>query len=101
MQPLETIRDKTYYTYSHSPSGKDIIHYLTSINNAAPQVTEYTDADYDHDTDGANPYAVVAATYRKRWGEGEWGWSSVNAEWIDVDVPSVSFEELAKNSTKA
>lgn len=100
-RPLESIRDKAFYTYSHSPTGQDIIQYLTSVNKTAPQVIEYTDADYDHDTDGANPYAMVAATYRKRWGEGEWGWSSVQAEWIGIDIPLMSFEELAKNSTKS
>lgn len=57
----------------------------------------YTEDDYAKDTDEMG-FAMVGATYRKRWGEGEWGWKEVGAEWVDVDLPLPSFEELAKSS---
>lgn len=96
-RPLDSIRGRTFYSYSHSPTGQEIIDLLASHNGAAPEVTEYTQEQYVKDTDEPG-FAMVAATYRKRWGEGEWGWDELEAEWVDVKVPLQPFNELAKVS---
>jgi len=39
---------------------------------------------------------MVAATYRRRWSDGDWAWETIGAEWVDVQGPEEGLEELAK-----
>lgn len=72
-----------------------MIDLFTAQNGAAPTVEKYTDDQYDKDTDLPG-FGMVAATYRRRWGEGVWGWDSIDAEWVEVEAPQETFEQLAK-----
>lgn len=90
-----SIANKNFYTYTFSPTGQGLINLFTAENGSAPIVESYTDEQYEKDTNTPG-LAMVGATYRKRWGEGVWGWESIDAEWVDVEAPKESFEELAK-----
>jgi hypothetical protein len=72
-----------------------LIDLFTKHNGSAPTVEQYSDEQYEQDTDVPG-FAMVAATYKKRWGEGKWGWESYDAEWIDVPVGEVTLEESSK-----
>lgn len=90
-----SIKDKNFYTYTFSPTGQDLIDLFTKHNGSAPSVEKYTDEQYEQDTD-APGFTMVAATYKKRWGEGKWGWESMDAEWIDAPVGEATLQELSK-----
>jgi hypothetical protein len=72
-----------------------LIDLFTAYNGSAPVIEKYTDEQYEKDTDVPG-FSVVGATYRRRWGEGVWGWDSINAEWVDVERPKQTLKELAK-----
>jgi hypothetical protein len=90
-----SIADKNFYTYTFSPTGQALIDLFTTENGSAPTVEIYTDEKYEKDTD-APGFSMVGAIYRRRWGEGVWGWDTISAEWVEVESPKESFEELAK-----
>jgi hypothetical protein len=90
-----SIANKNFYTYTFSPTGQELIDLFTAYNGSAPVIERYTDEQYEKDTDVPG-FSVVGATYRRRWGEGVWGWDSINAEWVDVEGPKETFKELAK-----
>ena len=72
-----------------------MIDLFTKHNGSAPSVEIYTDEQYEQDTDLPG-FNMVAATYKKRWGEGKWGWESMDAEWIDAPVDGATLEDLSK-----
>jgi len=90
-----SIANKNFYTYTFSPSGQEIIQLFINLNGSAPQVEQYTDEQYEKDTDTPG-LGMVAATYRRRWGDGDWAWKTIGADWVDVQGPKESLGELAK-----
>jgi hypothetical protein len=90
-----SIKNKNFYTYTFSPTGQELIDLFTAENGSAPTVDKYTDERYEKDTEEPG-LVMVAATYRKRWGEGVWGWDEINAEWVEAEKPKETLQELAK-----
>jgi hypothetical protein len=83
--------NKTYYLYSHSLTGNEIVSTLATVNGTKPTLVELTKADLDKDVQGGGFPAVMAATKRK-WGENDWPWGGQKWEvdgwqkenWVEI-----------------
>ncbi|WWD15959.1 hypothetical protein CI109_100383 [Kwoniella shandongensis] len=85
------IANQVLQVYDVTVPGQEIVDTLTKLNGNAPEITEYSEQQYQEDLKG--PGAVVAAL-KAKWGDGAWGPSG---SLIEGWKPK-SFEELAREA---
>lgn len=89
----ENLSGKVFNYIQYSPTGQDIIDLFTKIHNSKPEVTVYTEEDYEGDLEKGVLPALTAAL-RHKWGKNDWALTS-EAE-IGPGVEVEDFEVLVR-----
>ncbi|KAK6902861.1 hypothetical protein I203_108121 [Kwoniella mangroviensis CBS 8507] len=93
----DEIANKTYQVYDHEPTGQDFVDALTKLYGSKPEITHYTEEEYQKAIQVPGTSAILAAI-KAKWGDDNWGATSPRPEvkgW-----KSVSFEELTTEWAK-
>ncbi|OCF71933.1 hypothetical protein I204_07196 [Kwoniella mangroviensis CBS 8886] len=93
----DEIANKTYQVYDHEPTGQDFVDVLTKLYGSKPEITHYTEEEYQKAIQVPGTSAILAAI-KAKWGDDNWGATSPRPEvkgW-----KSVSFEELTTEWAK-
>ncbi|WVW83155.1 hypothetical protein I302_105173 [Kwoniella bestiolae CBS 10118] len=68
----DSLAGQTYQVYDYQPTGQELIDVLTKLNGSKPQITQFTEKEYQEGIKVPGVGAILSAI-KAKWGDDNWG----------------------------